>query len=399
MECRLRQVGKAYHAAFRVGRTEYTHSLRTTDRKEAETRLGVIRDTLYRLENKTLTLPAGVDPKAFVLSGGREGQVQASEADRLTLGRLSTLYLDGFQGEPNTKATAGIHFRHLKRLLGDDAPILALSLPKVNQYAQRRGSELWRGKPIGARTIHKEIQTFRSAWAWAVDQGHLAKGPDWAFRSVRLPKSPGREPFRSYDQIARLVARGGAGDEAWEGLYLDGPQVDELLVFLRPLPAPKYVYPMVEFVALTGVRRSEMARSRIEDWDFGAAVVNIREKKRDASKTFTIRQVSIHPRLSATMQAWFAEHPGGNYAFTADGSPLIPRSASRVLRRLLDQHPKWTHVKGFHVLRHSVCSILASKNVDQRYIDRILGHSTEEMRLRYRHLFPKGMADAIGSIL
>lgn len=399
MECRLRIVGKNYHAAFKVGRTEYTHSLRTPDKREAETRLGVIRDTLYRLENGTLTMPEGADPKAFVLSGGRGELRLENGANHLTLGRLAALYLDGWRGEANTKATTAIHFRHLERLLGSETPMFSITLPKVNHYAHRRGSELYRGKPIAARTIHKEIQTLRSAWAWAVDQGHVAKGMEWSFKSVRLPKSPGREPFRSFDQIARLVARGGAGEEAWECLYLNSGEIDELLAFIRPLPAPKFVYPMVEFVALTGCRRSEMARSRIEDWDFAGGVVQIRELKRDTSKSFTLRPVSIHPRLSETMRAWFADHPGGNYAITATGKPLIPRTASRILRRILDPHPKWCRVRGFHTFRHSVASILASKGVDQRFIDRVMGHTTEEMRLRYQHLSPKGVADAIGSLL
>lgn len=43
----------------------------------------------------------------------------------------------------------------------------------------------------------------------------------------------------------------------------------------------------------------------------------------------------------------------------------------------------------FHVFRHSFASNLAAKSVDQRLIDQIMGHQTEEMRKRYQHLFPK----------
>ncbi len=46
---------------------------------------------------------------------------------------------------------------------------------------------------------------------------------------------------------------------------------------------------------------------------------------------------------------------------------------------------KWSVVKGLHTLRHSVASCLAAAGVDQRIIDDMLGHVTEEMRRRYRH--------------
>ena len=56
---------------------------------------------------------------------------------------------------------------------------------------------------------------------------------------------------------------------------------------------------------------------------------------------------------------------------------------------------KWEKVKGFHVLRYSFASNLASKGVDQRIIDLWMGHQTEEMRLRYRHLLPTMRRSAI----
>jgi hypothetical protein len=49
---------------------------------------------------------------------------------------------------------------------------------------------------------------------------------------------------------------------------------------------------------------------------------------------------------------------------------------------------KWTVLNGWHVFRHPFISALASKGVDQRIIDDVIGYSTEEQRRRYRHLFP-----------
>ena len=57
---------------------------------------------------------------------------------------------------------------------------------------------------------------------------------------------------------------------------------------------------------------------------------------------------------------------------------------------------KWENMRGYHTLRHSFISALASEGVDQRIIDEIVGHQSEQQRKRYRHLYPKVMKEAIG---
>src|SRR5205807_67294 len=59
---------------------------------------------------------------------------------------------------------------------------------------------------------------------------------------------------------------------------------------------------------------------------------------------------------------------------------------------------KWQVLKGWHVLRHSFISNCAAKGVDQRLIDDWVGHTTEEMRKRYRHLIPSAEQAAIRTV-
>ena len=59
---------------------------------------------------------------------------------------------------------------------------------------------------------------------------------------------------------------------------------------------------------------------------------------------------------------------------------------------------KWFVVKGYHVLRHSFISALANKGIDQRIIDELVGHQTEAMRRRYRHLYPQTVANAVKKV-
>jgi site-specific recombinase XerD len=136
------------------------------------------------------------------------------------------------------------------------------------------------------------------------------------------------------------------------------------------------------------------------------------------------------------LQNWLKEHPGGPYLFaqagtvphsrkrsvttghkgqksrakTASGraatvrlresvapSALTPSEVHGYLKRTLADS-KWQTMRGWHVLRHSCCSALAAKGVDQRIIDEIMGHQTEEMRRRYRHLLPSLKQDAVRDV-
>jgi integrase len=59
---------------------------------------------------------------------------------------------------------------------------------------------------------------------------------------------------------------------------------------------------------------------------------------------------------------------------------------------------KWAVLRGWNVLPHSFISALASRNLDRRLIDEWMGHTTEEMRKRYRHLYPSTQRDALKSV-
>jgi integrase len=59
---------------------------------------------------------------------------------------------------------------------------------------------------------------------------------------------------------------------------------------------------------------------------------------------------------------------------------------------------KWSVMQGWHDLRHSFCSSMAAAGIDQRIIDEVMGHSTEEQRRRYRHFAAKDTAAAIESV-
>ena len=82
--------------------------------------------------------------------------------------------------------------------------------------------------------------------------------------------------------------------------------------------------------------------------------------------------------------------PGQVRAAARSGGPRRPVTRDEAhdhLRRTL-AGSRWAVVRGWHVLRHSFASNCAAGGVDQRLIDEWMGHTTEAMRRRYRHLPP-----------
>jgi integrase len=185
----------------------------------------------------------------------------------------------------------------------------------------------------------------------------------------------------------------------WARLFLTDADLVDLLDHVQRQVADPWVYPAIVFAALTGARRSEIIRSQRDDFDFQGGRLVIREKKRDKRRSITYRSVDIHPRLAETMRTWFQDHPGGRYTLARDdGTPLDVDVMDHRLESVL-RGSKWSVIKGWHTFRHSFISILASHGVDQRVIDSFVGHQTEEMRSRYRHLFATTLRSAILTLL
>ena len=96
------------------------------------------------------------------------------------------------------------------------------------------------------------------------------------------------------------------------------------------------------------------------------------------------RQVHILPRLPASSRGKTREI----------GTPITRDEAHDHFKRTL-AGSKWEKLRGWHVFRHSFCSNCAAKGIDQRIINAWVGHQTEEMVRRYRHLIPNQQQEAI----
>ena len=393
-------------------------SCRTKHRSKAQRTQAAVGETIDLLRSGRITMPEDVDPVDWIVSGGKlqSKSVRHGEVKDQRFGRICDAYLkDQPQKQATTTDTEKTHVRHLKRILKASTLMKNIDLDALKEYRRRRNSQKFHGRPISDATIKKELVTFRQIWTWAKQNDYLDiqcplldEGHRW---KIQFEKKNARDKFKTWDQIERQINRGGLTDdqmqELWEGLYLDQSQVCEMLSHVETQAAHSFIHPMFAFAAYTGARRSEILRSEIEDFDFEAKQITLRERKRRKDRQGSTRLVPLHPKLKIVMQVWFANHPGGTFTIAppkkmprrrktfVPASYLTPDQARHHFDATL-QGSKWNVINGFHVLRHSFGSnLIRSGTVSSDVVAKWMGHSTMEMRELYQHLFPQDGVEQI----
>jgi integrase len=400
---------KRYDGRYRIvfcwqGERRY-HSLGKTPEREARSCLDRLEESLRFVDRGLLDVPVDADLGRFLVSGGKLNGKPALKIP-LSLGELLKRYHaehpDGVK-ESSTRSTESIHIAHLVRLIDSTTTVSAVTTEALQGYVNARAKEKGRdGRTVSHVTIQKEIGTLSSVWnRWARTLG-LVSGPA-PTKGLIYAKARAKPPFQTRDQIQRQLARGGLSaleaKDLWASLFLTLGQVQELLGHVQARNMRPWVHVAFCIAAYTGARRSEILRSRVDDVDFDAGTITIREKKRDRTREMTFRSVPMSAGLKDVLRAWLqADHPGGPYTICGRGGrPLARQMMTKAFRSGVDGS-SWQVVRGYHVLRHSFASNCALKGVDQRIIDAWMGHQTEEMRRRYSHLFPEQQQAAIRSV-
>jgi integrase len=387
-------------------------------------------ELLRLLKRNLVNIPSGCSIEDFLFHRGNPPQSLASPARKeLMLAELREAYFQSQEKKLEQTTLDGIrlHFDHLERILGGKAIVPLIGRPDLQKYVDKRSEEwidpnvyrrkrrekLTVAKPKrkfkkprppkleppdkpkrhpSAATIKKEIISLRTAWNWARRQLSLVE--EFPGTSLDYAKIEQSLPFMTWDEAEARIAAGDDAEKVWDCVYLRPDEITELLEWVRVRPVSPWVYPMFVFAAHTGARRSEIVRVLPSDVDLPGGVVTIREKKRDKTK-LTTRRVPLTPFLKEVLADWMKKRGKGKTLFCkGDGKGIMPREAHNYFQRGL-RISKWAVLKGWHVFRHSFISALASKGVDQRIIDDLVGHSTEEQRRRYRHLFPDVKQQAV----
>ena len=396
-----------FHVCFRFQRTRYKRSLKTKSEKRANSIVSKLDERVWLIKSGHLEVPENDDVGNYLIFGNqakRQHQptpTQKRPVQKLSMSQLFDQYFDTIGNgslDAETIKMLQIHRRHLEKGLGNISDTEQLTPKHLQIYINKRAKCHGKfGRPLCGSTIKKELVTLRSIWLWAKElQLHDC---DLSLKKLKLPKTFELLPFQTKTQIQSQIERGGLSEidirELWESLYLTKQEIGEVMTIIRSNASAEFVYPMVSVAAFAGVRKSELLRMQINDVQSNRIL--IRERKRVRGE-YSTRFVPITGSARVANDQWIANHPGGMAMYCNQfGKAITKDGAHYHLKRTLAD-TEWNCIKGYHVFRHSFISALAIDGVDQRVIDEIVGHTTEQQRRRYRHLTPNVTLEAVDRV-
>lgn len=404
-----------FKICFRWGGRKLKKTIKSKSEKDADATLLRFQENIDLVERGRLELPADADIGTFLLSDGKIAKKPEPKPIEkpMTLNELRDRYVEVHSNgaiEKNSLETITMHLRHIGETIGANFKIESLTFAHLQDHVTRRSKANGHcGKKLSPATLRKEISSLRAVWNWALLMGFVQK--QYPNRGLRFPKSVEKPPFQSWQEIERKITLSVSNiekKELWDSLYLTLPEIEDLLAYVMETANHPFVHPMFCFAAYTGARRSEMMRLRWTDIDFPAETVTLHEKKRNKER-ITSRRVPLSPKLVQVLRDWQAVHPGGQFVFChrlevvrskTKRTEIVPITRNEAHHFFVNTlaGSKWKVLRGWHVFRHSFVSNCASAAIDQRMIDEWVGHQTEDMRKRYRHLHPHSQHVALRSV-
>jgi len=400
----------SYVIRFRYGNKEYQRSLKTTNSGNAKVVLHAAELVLHRLLTGQLMIPEGVDPGYFIVSGGTLSTPPVRAEPPPPLPSTRTLMESYLEAQRDMLATSylesqKIHLRHFTKFLGSrvDAPCNEITRHDVEKFLRSRL------KIRNSCTVARERVSLVQFYKWLPTQEGIVglASPTADLFTIKVGKDP--DPFRTLKEIETIIERGGLEGnqltDVWNCLYLNPAEISRLLATVHARATDLTAFMLHAIPAYTGMRRGEILRLTWLVVDLDNGFITARSRKQSRTKTETIRRIDLHAELQSHLMHWRSDHPKGQYVVCAPGTlqPLSRHIAHCMFQRAmrgtewcLDSKRQWYKI-GFHTYRHSFASNLAAAGIDQRIIDEFMGHQTEAMRKRYRHLFPKNRRSAIES--
>jgi integrase len=178
---------------------------------------------------------------------------------------------------------------------------------------------------------------------------------------------------------------------------------EEIEHFLRAArDEDEHVFVFYALAVYTGMRAGELAAVEWSDIDFERRLITVQRSFDGPTKSDKVRYVPILDPLLPVLKAWRLRHPG-RLVFTNQAGTMFQPSArifQEVLHRVLDaggfakvqRNGRARPYVRFHDLRHTFASHWVAKGGDLFKLQKILGHQSVQMTMRYAHLAPEAFA-------
>lgn len=161
------------------------------------------------------------------------------------------------------------------------------------------------------------------------------------------------------------------------------------------------VFVLYATAVYTGLRSGELAALRWSDVSLPRRMITVQRSHDGPTKNGRTRHVPIVGTLLPILTDWRKQNPSELVFPNRDGNQHAPsaRIFQERLHMVLDsagfERPKSgrnVHALHFHSLRHTFASHWAMSGGDMWKLQRILGHQSIDMTMRYSHLCPDAFA-------
>lgn len=281
----------------------------------------------------------------------------------------------------------------LKACFGDlyDRELRSLSAFDIERFKAKRLKA-----KIKPATVNRDLDRIRSVFSRGVEWGFLSDHP---LKTVKRAKGAdnSRVRYLSKDEEKRLRAALTAREATRREQRESGNKWNEARgVEVRPVwpedGFTDHLKPLVLVAMNTGLRRGELFGLSWPDVNLPAKLLTVTAGNAKSRKA---RHVPLNDEAVDVLKRWKKQGGGEGLVFPGAGGG-----------RLTNVNKSWDGIAKdakltdfrFHDLRHDFASKLVMAGVDLNTVRELLGHADIAMTLRYSHLAPDKLADAVAKL-
>ena len=252
----------------------------------------------------------------------------------------------------------------LEHALGSSIPLKDVTTAHFEKMKLRRLED----DKVAKSTVDKNVSVAKSFFSWCINQGITNSNP---VKKVKL--------FHEDNERVR---------------FLD-PDTEYPKLLSEVRKGPWYLEPIVMLDLNTGLRRRNLLDLRWDQVDFSRRIIRIESRTKNGRPL----NLPLNETALRTLNAVHAKTGDRSHVFVHlegrfEGDPItdIKIAFNGAVRRAKIQNFR------FHDLRHTFCSWLALRGVPLTAIQKLAGHASIKMTLRYAHLSPRYLADEVKTL-
>lgn len=220
-----------------------------------------------------------------------------------------------------------------------------------------------RSRTVSKRTVNLEVTVLKTMLNRYVELGTIPVNPIRAVKKIRGPES---KPIE----------------------FLTKQEVEALLRALTPA-----FRPMIYTYLKTGLRRNELVFLEWNDINFEKKLIRVINKQAHPTKSYRERHIPMDDKLTSLLLS-LPRAKNNPYVFTTQQNTQRKNNLVAKLKKAAKRAGIQKNVT-VHSLRHSFASNLVMAGVDLATVKELLGHADIHTTMRYAHLAPDHLQEAV----